>query len=79
MSQAWAEGELEVARRLTADPSSCLCRDARPMIVEDQVDRSRKSVSGIEQLENLDAVARATVDQGVNLYSLRKGDRAVGA
>jgi len=52
------------------------------MIVEDQVDRSRKPVSRIEWLQNLDAVAIAIVDQGVDPWQIeshRKGERAVGA
>jgi len=80
MTEGWAEGELEAARKLSGDPNSRLSRDERSMIVEDRVDRRRKSVRRIQRLWNLDAVANAIVDQGVNLWqidSLRKG--AVGA
>jgi len=63
------EREFEAVHRLISEPGPGLFGDVRGMIVEDELDRGRGRIGGVEQLEEFDkfAAAVAILDQGVNL------------
>src|SRR5882724_2852772 len=65
------EDELEAAGALLGKPVASLFRDVRRMIIEDQLDRGVRRVSGIGQREEFDELAAAgsVLDQGMDLAS----------
>ena len=76
------EGELEAAGGLLCKPSLSLLGDVRRMIVKDQLDRSRRRIGRVDELEEIDefAAAMAIADQGVNLAAdqIDAGKRRAG-
>ena len=55
----WREGELEASNWLSGEPASGFFRDVRGMIIDDQLDRRARRISGIKKSEQLDELAAA--------------------